>query len=121
MSFNTHSRIWPTSAIAVFTLLAVATAQSPKPAKDVPTIAREAGPSVVRVVLRDQTGLELGSGSGFAVGSDGRVVTNYHVIHTAGTTQGEIRFTAYSRAMARPGRRPTLVHFLSGTAAELVS
>src|SRR5712692_11537819 len=93
MSFNTHSRIWPTSAIAVFTLLAVATAQSPKPAKDVPTIAREAGPSVVRVVLRDQTGLELGSGSGFAVGSDGRVVTNYHVIHTAGTTQGEIRFT----------------------------
>lgn len=93
MSLATHCRKWPTPALAVFILLSVATAQSPKPAKDVSTIAREAGPSVVRVVLRDEKGMELGSGSGFVVSGDGKVVTNYHVIHAAGTTQAEIRFT----------------------------
>jgi len=62
-------------------------------AKDAPTLARETSPSVVRIVLRDQAGTELGSGSGFLIGSDGRVVTNYHVIHLAGTTQAEARFT----------------------------
>jgi hypothetical protein len=34
----------------------------------------------------------LGSGSGFVIGSDGRVATNYHVVHMPGTTQAEARF-----------------------------
>jgi S1-C subfamily serine protease len=60
--------------------------------KDLPTLARETSPSVVTIVLRDQTGVELGSGSGFVVGSDGRVVTNFHVVHMSGTTQADARF-----------------------------
>ena len=66
-----------------------ATAQS---GKDIPTIAREASPSVVRVVLRDEAGMELGSASGFVVNGDGRVVTNYHVIHIPKTAQADIGF-----------------------------
>jgi S1-C subfamily serine protease len=45
------------------------------------------------VIVRDQTGRELGTGSGFVVSSDGKVVTNYHVLHISGTTQAEARFT----------------------------
>lgn len=60
--------------------------------KDIPTVAREAGPSVVRVIIRDQTGKELGSGSGFVVSPDGKMVTNYHVVQMPGTTQAEVRF-----------------------------
>jgi serine protease Do len=35
----------------------------------------------------------LGSGSGFVVSNDGKVVTNYHVIHTSGAVQAEVRLT----------------------------
>jgi S1-C subfamily serine protease len=73
-------------------LPAVAAAQSPA-RKDIPTIAREASPAVVRIVIRDRTGQELGSGSGFVVSSDGRIVTNYHVLHVSGAAQAEARFT----------------------------
>jgi hypothetical protein len=61
--------------------------------KDVPTLARETSPSVVRIVLRDQAGGELGSGSGFVIASEGKVVTNYHVVRIPRTTQAEARFT----------------------------
>jgi hypothetical protein len=74
------------------TALAIAmAAQTAAPSKDVPTIAHEAIPSVVRIVLRDDTGKELASGSGFVVASDGRVVTNYHLIHIATAAQAEAR------------------------------
>jgi S1-C subfamily serine protease len=70
-----------------------AVAQSNAPPKDIPALANDASPSVVRIVLRDQTGKELGSGSGFVVGRDGKVVTNYHVIQIPGTAQAEVRFS----------------------------
>jgi len=60
--------------------------------KDVPTLAREASPSVVRILLRDQNGAELGTGSGFVISHDGNVVTNYHVVHVLGLAQAEARF-----------------------------
>jgi hypothetical protein len=62
------------AAIGVALMIAVtAVGQSPG-GKDIPTLARETSPSVVRIVIRDQAGGELGSGSGFVIGSDGRVV-----------------------------------------------
>ncbi len=68
-----------------------ATGQAPR-AKDLPTIAREASSSVVRIILRDQSGAELATGSGFVISGDGKVVTDYHVVHFPGAVQAEIRF-----------------------------
>src|SRR5713226_465754 len=80
-------------ALGLALMIAVtASGQSPT-GKDLPTLAREASPSVVRIVLRDQAGGELGSGSGFVIASDGKVLTNYHVVHMTGTAQAEARFT----------------------------
>lgn len=70
-----------------------ASAQTAQVSKDTPTIAQETSPSVVRSVIRDQTGKELGSGSGFVANSDGKVVTNYHVLQIRGTAQAEIQFS----------------------------
>jgi hypothetical protein len=58
--------------------------------KDIPSIAREALKSVVVIETKDGLGKSLGQGSGFIVSSDGKVVTNYHVIQ--GASSAEIRF-----------------------------
>lgn len=57
---------------------------------DIPSIAREALKSVVTVETKDEMGKPLSQGSGFIVSSDGKVITNYHVIQ--GAASGEIRF-----------------------------
>jgi len=88
--FSNSSRV----AVIIWGLMIAGNVTGQSPAgKDLPTLARETSPAVVRLVLRDQTGGELGSGSGFVIGSDGRVVTNYHVVHMPGATQAEARFT----------------------------
>src|SRR5713101_1025031 len=97
MSLHTnrrHNRISQVTGIALAVIsVLTAAAQSPRAGKDIPTVARETSPAVVRIIVRDQTGEELGSGSGFVVSSDGKIVTNYHVVHIPGTTQAEARFT----------------------------
>ncbi len=60
--------------------------------QDTPAVVRTAGPSLVTIVLRDSSGRELGSGSGFVVTSDGKVITNAHVIQMIGATQADARF-----------------------------
>lgn len=79
------------SYLGTILLCASATvAQVQETKKDIPSIAREALRSVVTVQTKDGFGKQLGLGSGFVVSSDGKVVTNYHVIQ--GATSGEIRF-----------------------------
>jgi len=63
--------------------LLAASAQNPAPQKNIPTITKEAMNAVVLVVASDSTGKEIRQGSGFVVSSDGKVVTNYHVIEGA--------------------------------------
>jgi S1-C subfamily serine protease len=77
--------------VLVLTACASVSAQTSND-KNVPTLAREASPSVVRILLRDQNGAELGTGSGFVISHDGNVVTNYHVVHVPGLAQAEARF-----------------------------
>jgi len=88
-----HSKAYQFGAFAFAMTCLLAAEAQPSAPKEIPTLAQELSPSVVRIILRDQTGGELGSGSGFVISEDGKVVTNYHVIHLQGTTQAEARFT----------------------------
>src|ERR1017187_670493 len=87
------SNTYRVAAIGLVLMIASAATGQSSAGKDLPTLARGTSPSVVRIVLRDQAGAELGSGSGFVISSDGKVVTNYHVVHIQGTTQAEAKFT----------------------------
>ena len=86
-------KVFRVTSIALVSMVAEVAAGQLPAGKDIPTLGRETSPSVVRIILRDKSGEELGSGSGFVIDSDGRVATNYHVIHISGTTQAEARFT----------------------------
>ena len=60
----------------------------PKPAPgatpmDSSEIFAKASPAVVRIAVKDKTGRQVGTGSGFLISADGYVVTNYHVIRKA--------------------------------------
>lgn len=57
----------------------VLSAQTALPA---PEIARQLGPSIVRVIALLE-GEEIGQGSGFVVQSDGTIITNRHVVENA--------------------------------------
>jgi len=48
--------------------------------QSIPSIARDAKGAVVSVVMSDKAGQPISQGSGFLISTDGRVVTNYHVI-----------------------------------------
>ena len=54
--------------------------QSARPQKGIPAIAKDANGAVVSIVMSDKDGHSVVQGTGFLVSTDGRVVTNYHVI-----------------------------------------
>jgi S1-C subfamily serine protease/Tfp pilus assembly protein PilF len=58
------------------------TTELPKEADkiDLEKLAKVVGPCVFRVEVIDEAGTVIGSGTGFAVSSDGLVTTNYHVV-----------------------------------------
>ena len=58
-------------------------AQAPEVKREIPDIAREAVRATVLVVASDKVGKEISQGSGFVISSDGKVVTNYHVVEGA--------------------------------------
>jgi hypothetical protein len=66
--------------------------QSAGTKEDIPLLTRKALPSVVLVVTFDKSGKEIRQGSGFVVSSDGKVVTNYHVIE--GVSSALIKFAS---------------------------
>jgi S1-C subfamily serine protease len=53
---------------------------APLPLQD---LLKNAGPGVVHLSVRDTANEEEGSGSGFVISEDGRIVTNHHVIDGA--------------------------------------
>jgi S1-C subfamily serine protease len=54
--------------------------QATPPHKNIPAIARDAKGAVGSIVVLDKAGQPISQGSGFFISTDGRAVTNYHVI-----------------------------------------
>jgi tetratricopeptide (TPR) repeat protein len=50
---------------------------------DLKALAKNARPAVMLLVVSDSTGKEIATGTGFLVSSDGRLITNHHVIENA--------------------------------------
>jgi hypothetical protein len=55
-------------------------AQSARPRKDIPAIAKAANGAIVSIVMSDKDGHRIAQGTGFLTSKDGQIVTNYHVI-----------------------------------------
>lgn len=67
------------TAFALATLSQAASASN----NDLADLAERAKPSVVLLTVEDTTGRKIGTGTGFFVSADGRIVTNHHVITEA--------------------------------------
>ena len=60
--------------------LPVSFGQNQESNKDIPTIARDALKAVVLIIVSNSSGKEIKQGSGIVVSTDGRIITNFHVI-----------------------------------------
>src|SRR5581483_10687676 len=86
-SLNNHTEIRMTrhsviALLSTFVLVPIiAFAQSFSPKKDIPTIAKSASGAIVTIVMAHDD-KPIARGTGFLVGSDGAIATNYHVIAT---------------------------------------
>jgi len=69
--------------LLIFLTAGAVVAQSAQPRKDIPTIAKAANGVVVSIITSDKSGHPVAQGTGFLVSTDGRIVTNYHVIKGA--------------------------------------
>ncbi|MGB2592978.1 MAG: trypsin-like peptidase domain-containing protein [Candidatus Acidiferrum sp.] len=63
----------------IFVVTAVAAAQTTPPLKDIPAIAKAANGAIVTIIAAAGD-KPIAQGTGFLVGADGVIVTNYHVI-----------------------------------------
>jgi len=50
---------------------------------DLKALAKKARPAVMLLVVSDANGKEIATGTGFLVSSDGKLITNFHVIQKA--------------------------------------
>ena len=67
----------------ILLVVGVVAAQSAPPRKDIPAIAKAGNDVVVSIITSDKDGKPVAQGTGFLVSTDGRIVTNYHVIKGA--------------------------------------
>lgn len=56
---------------------------------DLKALAKRARPAVLLLVVSDAAGKEIATGTGFLVSSDGKLITNHHVIEKAASAVGK--------------------------------
>jgi S1-C subfamily serine protease len=69
--------------LAVASLLMAGEVRAETEIIDLKALARKARPAVMLLVVSDATGKEIATGTGFLVSSDGKLITNHHVIENA--------------------------------------
>lgn len=62
---------------------------------DLPSLAKAVRPSVAQIIIYDKGGNQIGTGSGFFISKDGRLITNYHVIEEAVSAVAKIETQAF--------------------------
>lgn len=70
---------WPSCLFLLFCPFLLRAADLP----DLRALAKEARPSVYLLLLQDEDGKTIGSGTGFAVSAEGLLITNQHVVAEA--------------------------------------
>jgi S1-C subfamily serine protease len=78
-------RTWLVPAIALFISASMSASAS---ASELSDLAEKTKPSVVLLTVEDSVGRKIGTGTGFFASTDGRIITNHHVI------EGGARITA---------------------------
>jgi S1-C subfamily serine protease len=78
-------RTWLAPAIALFVSASMSASAS---ASELSDLAEKTKPSVVLLTVEDSVGRKIGTGTGFFASTDGRIITNHHVI------EGGARITA---------------------------
>ncbi len=73
-------RLWFTVLLA-----ALSTVHAETESIDLKALAKKARPAVMLLVVSDAAGKEIATGTGFLVSSDGKLITNHHVIENATT------------------------------------
>jgi serine protease Do len=87
-------------------------------ALEIPELAERTKPSVVLITVYDSAGRKLGTGTGFFVAADGRIVTNVHVIEDAGratATVSDGRVLELAGVLAKDADADVAVLQASGT------
>lgn len=80
------------SAFLSTLLCSGAPAQKRPPVRDSKSVYASASKAVVTILVMDREGQQIATGSGVVVSSNGRIVTNYHLV--AGGTFFEVRFAS---------------------------
>src|SRR5438445_1809602 len=70
-------------ALAIFMLAVSVNARAETESIDLKALAKKARPAVMLLVISDAAGKEIATGTGFLVSSDGKLITNHHVIEHA--------------------------------------
>lgn len=78
-------RLWFGALLTVLPLFAIqpTIVQAETETIDLKALAKKARPAVMLLVISDANGKEIATGTGFLVSSDGKLITNHHVIEGA--------------------------------------
>ena len=79
-------RCLPVWLLVIGVLLSAFNARAETETIDLKALAKKARPAVMLLVVSDSSGKEIATGTGFLVSSDGKLITNHHVIEGAAST-----------------------------------